>query len=133
MQRCTGADDWELNLPTGAGRVTLKRRQGRVDMSVPSGRIWSLQLEPGADVSQVKTNLATALASASKKYGTANLSVTYRAKVTVVLLVALLLNAVILRVIRRFRAAWTRPLGIFLAVAWLLISYYFVFLRAQLV
>ncbi len=95
MQRWTGADDWELNLPTGAGRVTLKRRQGQVDMSVPSGRIWSLQLEPGADVSQAKTNLATALASASKKYGTANMSVTYRAKVTVVLLVALLLNAVI--------------------------------------
>jgi hypothetical protein len=133
MQRWGGEEDWEVMLPTGAGRVTLQRRQGRVDMSAPSVRIRSLELEPGPDVSQAKANLAAALASASKKYRAAEMSVTYRVKVTVVLLVALLLNAIILRVVRRYRPAWTLPPEIILAAGWLLVSYYLVFLRAQLV
>jgi hypothetical protein len=37
-----------------------------------------------------------------------------------------------LRVVRRYRPAWTLVLGFILAAGWLLVSYYFVFLRAQL-
>jgi len=102
-------------------------------MSAPSGRIWSLELEPGPDVSQATTNLSTALASASEKYRTADTSVTYRIKVTVLLLVALVLNAIMLRVVERYRPAWTLASGYILAAGWLLVSYYFVFVRAQLV
>jgi len=133
MQRWTGAEDWEVILPTGVGQLKLQRRQGRIDMSASSGRIWSLELEPGPDVSQATTDLSTALASASEKYRTPDTSVTYRIKVTVVLLVALVLNAIILRVVGRYRPAWTLALGFILAAGWLLVSYYFVFLRAQLV
>jgi len=133
MQRWTGAEDWEVILPTGVGQVKLQRRQGRIDMSASSGRGWSLKLEPGPDVSEATTELSAALASASEKYRTADTSLTYRVKVTVVLLIALLLNAIILRVVRRYRPAWTLVLGFILAAGWLLVSYYFVFLRAQLV
>ncbi len=133
MHRWTGAEDWEVILPTGAGRVTLQRRQGRVDMSAPAGHIWSLDLESGPDVSRATADLRAAFAAASKTYGTADMSGTYRVKVTVVLLVALLLNTIILHVVRRYRPAWTSPLGFILAAGWLLMSYYFVFVRAQLV
>ena len=133
MHRWTGAEDWEAILPTGVGQVKLQRRQGRIDMSAPSGRIWSLELEPGPDVSQATTDLSTALASASEKYRTADTSVTYRIKVTVLLLVALVLNAIMLRVVERYRPAWTLASGYILAAGWLLVSYYFVFVRAQLV
>jgi len=133
MHRWAGAEDWEVILPTGVGQVKLQRRQGRIDMSAPSGRIWSLELEPGPDVSQATTDLSTALASASEKYRTPDTSVTYRIKVTVLLLVALVLNAIMLRVVERYRPAWTLASGYILAAGWLLVSYYFVFVRAQLV
>jgi hypothetical protein len=61
------------------------------------------------------------------------MSGTYRLKVTVILLVALLLNLVALRFARRIRHQWTSPLRVLLSVSWLLLAYYFVFVRAQLI
>src|SRR5260221_14614320 len=133
MHLSSGGEDWEVILPTGVGQLKLQPRQGRIHMNASSGRNWSLELEPGPDVSQATTDLSTALASASEKYRTPDTSATYRIKVTVVLLVALVLNAIILRVVGRDRPAGTWALGFILAAGWLLVSYYFVFLRAQLV
>jgi hypothetical protein len=93
----------------------------------------SLELEPGPDVSRARAHLRAALDTASKKYSTADMSGTYRLKVTVVLLVALLMNAIMLRVLRRYRPAWTSPMRFVLAAGWLLVSYYFIFVRTQLV
>ena len=102
-------------------------------MSMPSGRNWSLDLELGPDISRATNFLRSALSAASAKYYTKDMSVAYRAKVTAVLLVALLLNAIIFRVFRRYRPTLTLPLKIILPVAWVLVSYYFVFVRAQLI
>ena len=133
MLRWAGAEDWEVILPTEAGPVTLQRRDGTVDMSAPSGRVGSLELEPGPDVSEATARLHSALATVSRNYGTADMSGTYRLKVTVVLLIALLMSAIVLRVVRRYRPAWTSPMGVVLATCWLLLSSYFIFIRAHLV
>jgi len=133
MQRWIGAEDWDVILPTETGRITLQRRQGRVDISAPSGRTESLNLVPGPDISRKTAELRVALAAASRKYGSADMSGNYRAKVTVVLLVALLLNVIMLRVVQRYRLAWTLPLEFVLTAGWLLLSSYFVFVRVQLV
>lgn len=134
MQRWAGAEDWEVVLPTPGGPVTLQRHQMRVEVSAAlANRIWSLELEPGPDISQARADLHAAFSEAKGKYGTADMSWVYRVKVTAVLLVVLLLNTIVLRVMRRYRPAWVALAGLMLAASWLGLSYYFVFLRAQLV
>jgi hypothetical protein len=133
MHRWEGAEDWEVILPTTAGPVMLQRHHGQIHSSAPSGRTWSLELAPGPDVSKPTADLRAALATVSEKYGTADMSGTYRMKVTLALLVVLLLNAIALRVVWRYRPAWTSVLGFMLTAGWLLLSYYFVFVRAHLV
>lgn len=133
MHRWEGAEDWEVILPTAAGPVMLRRQHGQISSSAPSGRVWSLELAPGPDVSKPTADLRAALTTTSEKYGTADMSGIYRLKVTVALLVALLLNAIVLHLARRYRPAWTTPLRFMLFAGWLLLSCYFIFLRAQLV
>jgi len=134
MHRWTGAEDWEVVLPTSAGPVTLQRRQERINIGpTPDGRVLSLTLEAGPDVSQAKADLHNALAVVAEQYGTAYMSGQYRGKVTMVLLVALVLNVIVLRAARRYRPSWKPPLGLILASGWLLMSYYFIFVRAHLV
>ena len=132
IQRWAGAEDWEAMLSTTAGLVTLRRSHGQIAMSMRSGRALSLMLKPGPDVARQTADFRVSLTSASGNYGAADMSGTYRLKVTVVLLIALLLSAIALRVARRFRPAWNAPLGVVLTAGWLLLSFYFVFLRANL-
>ena len=84
-------------------------------------------------MSAATTDLRAALAGASTKYGAADMSATYRLKVTVVLLAGLLLNGVVLRVIRKYRPQMAVPLEVVLAGCWVLVSFYFLLIRAQLV
>jgi hypothetical protein len=133
MDRWMGAEDWEVVLPTSAGPITLHRRQERLDVSGGSiDGISSLELDRGPEVSQALAEIRARLASASAKYGTAQMSGTYRLKVTIVLLVSLLLNAGLLHVVRRFRPTWSRRAGFALMVGWLLVCYFFIFVRVPL-
>jgi hypothetical protein len=133
MRHWERADDWELELPTVNGAVSVKRQDGRIDVVAGPGKISTLQLNPGSDISRETAELRTALKVASTNYGAADMSGIYRLKVTVVLLVTLLLSVVALKVVRRIRPAMVTFLKIASAAGWLLMSGYFIFLRAQLI
>jgi hypothetical protein len=134
MRRWAGAEDWDALLPTSIGSLTLQRREALVEVSAgPSGPTWSLMLKPGPEVSQATADFRSAFAVAAEKYGVADMSGVYRVKVTVVLVVVLLLNAILTRAVQRYRVARGAFLGCVLMGGWLLLSCYFVFLRANLV
>lgn len=133
MQRWEGAEDWEVMLPTADGPLVLRRQHGQISSSGSPGHSSSLEMAPGPDVSGPTAELRAALTSASEKYGTADMSGVYRLKVSVALLAVLLLNGIAVRLARRYRPAWAAPLGFMLFAGWMLLSGYFIFLRAQLV
>ena len=133
MLHWAGDENWELVLPIADGLLKLQRRQGRIDTSSTQDSTGSLDLVPGPNVSNARAELHAAFAAAAVKYGVADMSGVYRLKVTMVLLAALLLNTVVLRFSRRFRAVWTQTLSIFLSTGWVLLACYFVFIRAHLV
>jgi len=133
MQRWNSADDWELRFPGANGPATLKYFDGHITMLASEGRAWSLRLSSGPNVSEAKAVLRSALKAASTKYGTFDTSLRYRAKVTLFLLALLILNAAGLIIVGRIRPNFRFALGAVLIVAWLLTSYYFIYLRAQLV
>lgn len=135
MRHWTDAENWEVLLPTSIGLLTLQRREALIEVSsAPSGPIWSLDLEPGQEVSQAIADLRGAFEAAAEKYGVVDTSSVYRVKVTVVLVVALLLNAILTRSVQRFRPAWSVSfLACILMAGWLLLSFYFISLRANLV
>jgi hypothetical protein len=132
MQRWEGADSWELALQTAAESITLQRRDGRIHLISAAERTRTLRLQAGPDVSRARAALRAAFAEASRKYGAADMSSTYRLKVTTVLLVGLLLNGVALRVIRQFRPQVALSAEVVLAGSWMLASFYLVMIRAQL-
>lgn len=133
MRRWAGEEEWKIALPTTNGPATIERRGIRIDLSTGSGRLSSLELSAGPDVSRERAELRAALATASKNFGAVDMSGVYRLKVTVVLLAALVVGATILRVMRRFNPAWTPILRLIITTGWLLLSVYLIFLRAQLV
>ena len=133
MHRWTGAEDWEVVLPTADGPVTLQRRQGRVEVQHRRPAHRSLELEPGPDVSRRgPTSVLPCSRPQRKVRRGGNVGMVPR-KVTLVLLVALVLNAISGARLRRYRLAWRSPLVFVLTAGWLLVSYYFIFVRAQLV
>ena len=133
MQRWEGGDDWELILSTSSGEVTIKRVDGRIEVVAGPRRIGYLQLDPGPDVSKEIADLRATLKLSSASYGSADMSGIYRVKVTAVLLVTLVLSVIALRVVRRIRPTLASFLKIALAAGWLLMSGYFIFVRAQLI
>lgn len=132
MQRWVGVDDWQVLLPTATGTVSITRSGGRIDMMSGAEPAESLQLNLGENVSKATVDLRAALEASSAKYGAADMSGVYRLKVTVVLLAALLLNVTVLRFARRISQKWAKRLRILLSATWLLLGYYLVFVRAQL-
>ena len=133
MQRWRGAEDWEVILPTTSGTISLRRMSGRLGASGYAGRSWTVDLAPGPDISRSRAALRAALAVASKQYGGVDISGAYRLKVTVVLLLALMLGAIALSITKRYRPSWTTSLAVMQVVGWLLLSYYFVAVRANLI
>jgi hypothetical protein len=133
MKRWAGAEDWEVILPSRDAKVILRRFQNRFFVtSTTAGRQWSLELQRGGDITQARSDLRAAFASAANKYYVADMSGHYRAKVSALLISLLFLNAIVSIFCRRYLPLWRQHIVLALAAGWLLASYYFIFLRAQL-
>jgi Heparinase II/III-like protein/Heparinase II/III N-terminus len=134
MSRWFGVEDWEMILPNRDGQLTLRRFHDRFDVSsATSESLWSLDSQLGPDVKQAKINIHAAFASSAAKYRVADMSGNYRGKVTVLLIGLLGLSMGASFLCRRYRPVWKSIVTFVLAAGWLLVSYYFVFVRAQLV
>ena len=133
MREWQGADNWQLELPTGAGSVLLTRRQGQLVLTPESGVQSSLSMEQGADVARSRAEIGRSLSAAAAKYGAPNMSGVYRVKVSVLLLFQIVASWIIVRRIGVRRNEWLFRAGAISVLIWVLTSLYFVFVRTPLV
>jgi len=134
MTRWEGEDKWEMVLPTSSGEVLLSRNQERIRMHEKTAdRTYSLKLEQGTDVSQEVEAIRTKFAITSAKYGAPEMSLTYRLKVTAVLLSSLIFFVGVMAILHGFRRTWALRAHFVLTATWLMLCYYFIVVRVPLV